>query len=153
MDLKIRDLIQSVRNELIESEKERKIKGLPPLFYVDALRIEANFMAEKSNKDGGKVDFKIVSIGSDKGNSSASIHKIILDLKSTATLADVASTVITDPPDDDGKLDLKFQIIQRIAEPGIGVFQYSHVCPTCGSPQIEGRHPCGVIQPSDPCEG
>jgi len=80
-ELKIKDLIHSVRNELIESEIERKNKGLAPLFYVDNFKIEVNFVVEKNLHGGGKLNPKIIDVGGDAGYKTEQIHKITLELK------------------------------------------------------------------------
>ena len=79
--LNLKELIHTVRQELIDSENERIEKGLSPLFKVDSLKIEVNFVVEKVNKTGGKIDIKIVDVGHDITYSSQQIHKILLELK------------------------------------------------------------------------
>ncbi len=79
--LNLKELIHTVRQELIDSEKERIEKGLSPLFKVDNLKIEVNFVVEKVKKTGGKIDIKIVDVGHDITYSSQQIHKILLELK------------------------------------------------------------------------
>lgn len=80
-NLKIKELIHSVRQELIESHEEREKKGLDPLFYVDNLKIEVNFVVEKAKKTGGGFNLKIVDIGHDVAYTDQQVHKIVLELK------------------------------------------------------------------------
>ncbi|HNW91049.1 MAG TPA: hypothetical protein PK664_05680 [Paludibacteraceae bacterium] len=88
--LNLKELIHTVRQELIDSENERKSKGLDPLFKVDNLKIEVNFVVEKTKKTGGKLGIKIIDIGHDVTYSSQQVHKIVLELK-TCELEDVDS--------------------------------------------------------------
>lgn len=78
--LNLKELIHQVRQELIESENERVQKGLTPLFKVDNLKIEVNFVVEKTKKSGGKLGIKIVEAGHQVSYSSQQIHKISLEL-------------------------------------------------------------------------
>lgn len=82
-DLNIKELIQTVRQELIDSENERIQKGLNPLFYVDNLKIEVNFVVEKVKKTGGKFNLKIVDVGRDVTYTNQQVHKITLELKTS----------------------------------------------------------------------
>ncbi|MCC5931048.1 MAG: hypothetical protein JJU28_17510 [Cyclobacteriaceae bacterium] len=80
-NLNIKALIHAVRQELIESEEERIQKNLLPLFKVDSLKIEVNFIVEEKTETGGGLNLKIVDIGRDLTYSNQQIHKITLDLK------------------------------------------------------------------------
>ena len=80
-NLNLKELIHTVRQELIDSEKERKRKRLDPLFKVDSLKIEVNFVIEETLKTGGKLGIKIVDVGRDHTYSSQQVHKISLELK------------------------------------------------------------------------
>lgn len=80
-NLQIKDLIHSVREELIASQKEREEKGLDPLFYVDNLKIEVNFVVEKTKQTSGGFNLKIIDVGRDVTYADQQIHKIVLELK------------------------------------------------------------------------
>jgi hypothetical protein len=79
--LNLKELIHAVRQELIDSENERIDKGLSPLFKVENLKIEVNFVVEQTKKTGGKIGIKIVDVGHDVTYSNQQIHKILLELK------------------------------------------------------------------------
>jgi hypothetical protein len=80
-DLSIKELIQAVRNELVESENERRQKKIDPLFVVDSLKIEVNFVVENKKDTGGKFNLQVVDIGRNVVYTEQQIHKITLDLK------------------------------------------------------------------------
>lgn len=80
-ELKIKDLIHAVRQELIESENERVKKGITPLFYVENLKIEVNFVVAENVSGGGKIKMMLVEVGGDAAYKSEQVHKITLELK------------------------------------------------------------------------
>lgn len=80
-NLFIKELIRKVHDELIESQKEREINGIDPLFTVRDMTIEVNFIAEKSLSAKGGLDFKVVTIGGNTDIKSQQIHKITLNLE------------------------------------------------------------------------
>lgn len=86
--LNIKELIHAVRQELMDSEQERIRKGIPPLFVVDNLKIEVNFVVEKKTTTGGGLNLKIVDVGRDVSYNSQQIHKITLELKTCAASND-----------------------------------------------------------------
>lgn len=86
--LNIKELIHAVRQELSESELERRQKHIPPLFVVDNLKIEVNFVVEKKTTTGGGLNLKIVDVGRDVSYNSQQIHKITLELKTCAPSTD-----------------------------------------------------------------
>jgi len=80
-NLGIKKLLQAVRQELIESQEEREKKGLTPLFVVDNLKIEVNFVVEHAKGVTGGFDLKVVEVGGNLSYSSQQVHKITLELK------------------------------------------------------------------------
>ncbi len=79
--LNIKELIHAVRQELIDSETLRKQKNIEPLFEVDNLKIEVNFVVEKTTDTGGGINLKIIDIGKSVKYNSQQVHKITLELK------------------------------------------------------------------------
>jgi len=80
-NLFIKELIRKVHDELIESQKEREEKKIDSLFTVKDMTIEVNFIAEKSTKVEGGLDFKVVTVGGNTDIKSQQIHKITLNLE------------------------------------------------------------------------
>jgi len=48
---------------------------------LKSLKIEVNFVVEKTKQKGGKIDLKIVDIGQNVTYSNQQVHKIFLELK------------------------------------------------------------------------
>jgi hypothetical protein len=80
-DFSISSLIRKVHNELIKSQELREGENLPPLFEVESLVIEANFIVSQSTDQKGKIDLKIVGVDGVKSNREEEVHKLILKLK------------------------------------------------------------------------
>jgi hypothetical protein len=57
-ELPIKDLIRRVQQELISSQATRESSGQQPLFQIDKLRIEINFVVTKTTNAKGELDFK-----------------------------------------------------------------------------------------------
>ncbi|MBK3518052.1 trypco2 family protein [Carboxylicivirga marina] len=80
-ELNLKELIHEVREELIASEKLRVAKGHDTLFEVDKLKIEVNFVVEKSSGKSGGVNLKVIDGKLNKTYTEQQVHKITLDLK------------------------------------------------------------------------
>jgi len=80
-NLNLTELLHSVRDELIESQELRMKKGLPPLFIVDKLQIEVNFVVEQIKGVKGGVNLKVIEMGGNKTYTEQQVHKVTLDLK------------------------------------------------------------------------
>lgn len=81
----IKDLIRRVHAELIESRAERELSGELPIFTVDGLTLEVNFVAEESKDVKGGLDFKVitvggVNVGGAKTYHQQQVHKVTLNL-------------------------------------------------------------------------
>lgn len=79
-DLNLKDLIRQISNELILSQTERENEQIEPIFQVDRLHIEVNFIVEKNAKIKGGFDLKVVTTGMEEDKKEQLIHKIALDL-------------------------------------------------------------------------
>ena len=77
----LKDLIRSIHTELAESQADREQTGMPPLFEVNGLDLELHFTISETDHIGGKIDLKIISIGSDKTIKDEQIHRITLHLR------------------------------------------------------------------------
>jgi len=82
-EFSISSLIRKVHEELIESQKMREDAEQDPLFEVESLTIEANFVVSTTTEGKGKVDLKIVGVDGMKNVKKEQIHKLTLKLKTT----------------------------------------------------------------------
>lgn len=79
-NLLIKYLIRQIHKELIESQKEREAEGLEPLFTVESLKIEANFIAVDDQKAEAGFGFHLLKAGAKVNYKQEQIHKITLNL-------------------------------------------------------------------------
>jgi len=80
-DISLKDLIRAVSDELIASRQERLAAGLPAIFQVNELSIEAGFTVSDSTKGGGGFDLKIVKADAGVEYKKDTVHKITLKLE------------------------------------------------------------------------
>jgi Trypsin-co-occurring domain 2 len=66
-ELGIADVIEGVRNELIESERRRG--GSDPLFIAKQFELELNFTVEREGGADGKISFNVLGVGGSVGGS------------------------------------------------------------------------------------
>ena len=79
--LSIKELVRRVQTELIASEAERQASKQEPLFEVEKLTIEINFVVTRTTNAKGGFDFKLVTIGGDKTYEDQQGQKITRELK------------------------------------------------------------------------
>jgi hypothetical protein len=84
----IRDLIRRVHAELLESREERERLGLPPVFEVQTMTIEVNFVATESKDMRGGLDFRVITAGASRSYDQQQVHKITLSLTAVEQGAD-----------------------------------------------------------------
>ena len=78
--LSIKDLIFRVQQELIESQTERTKSGREPLFEVETLTIEINFVVTTTTDAKGGIDLKLVTVEGGKQYENQQVQKITLQL-------------------------------------------------------------------------
>ncbi|WP_321479979.1 trypco2 family protein [uncultured Bacteroides sp.] len=76
----IAELIRRVHDELIRSQEIRESEGKAPLFTVNDLTIEVNFVAVEASSKKGGLDFKIITAGAKKEYNTQETHKVTLNL-------------------------------------------------------------------------
>ncbi len=76
----IAELIRKVHDELTRSQEIRESEGKEPLFVVNDLTIEVNFVATESSSKKGGLDFKIITAGAEKEYNMQETHKVTLNL-------------------------------------------------------------------------
>ncbi len=79
-NLLIKDLIRQIHKELIESQTERENENLEPLFSVESLKIEANFVAVDDQQAEAGFGFHLLKAGGKINYKQEQIHKITLNL-------------------------------------------------------------------------
>jgi hypothetical protein len=82
----IRELIRRVHRELLESRSEREEEGLEPIFEVQGMTIEVNFVAAESKEAKGGLDFRVITVGGSRQYDSQQVHKITLTLSAPVIL-------------------------------------------------------------------
>ena len=93
-NLLIKDIIRQVHKELIESQEEREAEGQEPLFTVESLKIEANFVAVDDKHAETGFGFHLLKAGANISYKKEQIHKITLNL----TIKESDNTQITYNP-------------------------------------------------------
>ena len=84
----IRDLIRQVDQELRGSQAERLAAGEAPIFEVDSLVLEVNFVATASADATGGVDFKIITVGAGGSYERQQVHKVTLSMSAVKNPGD-----------------------------------------------------------------
>jgi hypothetical protein len=82
----VRELIRRVHQELVESRAQRERLGLSPIFEVESMTIEVNFVASESKEAQGGLDFKLITAGAKRQYDQQQIHKMTLVLTATAQM-------------------------------------------------------------------
>ena len=77
----LKDIIRKVQTELILSQEEREKNGIDPLFEVENLEIELNFVAERSGEKNGNINLSIISGELIKNYRTEQIQRIKISLK------------------------------------------------------------------------
>ena len=108
-ELGVQDLIEKVKSELIKTEQKRIDAEQAPLFELKDFELEVSFVVKTSNKESGKAEFEVVTVGGETEFSSEKIQKIKLHMTAVQPqLRQAASSmappqvedsaIISDPP-------------------------------------------------------
>jgi Trypsin-co-occurring domain 2 len=84
----VRELIRRVHEELVESREERERQGLPPIFEVENMTIEVNFVATETREARGGLDFRVITAGGSRSYDQQQVHKITLSLAAVSRRGD-----------------------------------------------------------------
>lgn len=79
--LSIKRLLQKVRQELIESQKETEKSGQKALFVVDRLDLEINFVVTKTTEAQGGFAIQVLTLGGRRAHEHQETHRITLSLR------------------------------------------------------------------------
>ena len=77
----VKDLIHRVSQDLIESQTEREKSGRKPLFEVETLTIEINFVVTTTTDAKGEIDLHLVTVDGGQQYENQQVQKITLQLK------------------------------------------------------------------------
>lgn len=80
-NIRIKDVIRKVQQELAESQKEREDKGEPPLFEVESLELEIHFVARKTTDAKVGLSLPVVDAGGSKNYSNEQVQRLKIRLK------------------------------------------------------------------------
>jgi Trypsin-co-occurring domain 2 len=82
-NLGIADVIEGVRNELIESDLRRQASDRDTLFITKQFELELNFTVQREGGADGKVSFNVLGIGGSLGGSGKVLSGEVQKLKLT----------------------------------------------------------------------
>lgn len=88
IDLNIKDLTLSVKNQLEQLDQERQKKNELPLFMVESFDLELNFTVKQVATKEGKLEYKVLTIGDKNEVSKEQVQKITLHMKANKPLED-----------------------------------------------------------------
>jgi len=77
----IKDVIQSIHTQLIQSQKEREEAGRSPLFVVKSFDLELQAIITQENKASGKAEVKVLALGREDSINRERTTKITLHME------------------------------------------------------------------------
>jgi hypothetical protein len=78
--LGVKDLIENVKKELVETEKNRLAANEPALFEIKDFDLEINFVVSTRRTLTGQLEYKVVTVGDETQVSSERVQKITLHM-------------------------------------------------------------------------
>jgi hypothetical protein len=95
-NISVKEVIEAISDELMESRTERLKAGRPPVFQVASLDIELSVVATRSSKKAGGVDLKVISGDLEGTTSQESLQKLSLHLVATKLSPDEEEAEVFD---------------------------------------------------------
>ena len=83
-DVSVKELIQRISEDLLESEQERTAGGRRAVFEVAELTIELSFVVSRSRQGQGGIDLKVVSVGGQAERGDERTQRMTLRLVAAA---------------------------------------------------------------------
>lgn len=80
MEIKLSDVISTIRDELITIDIERRRRKVVAAFALTEIEIELQFTVEKTGARKGGFDLKVVSAGGEKQHKETEVQKIRIKL-------------------------------------------------------------------------
>src|SRR3954462_14024748 len=77
-DVSVKELIQRISEDLLESEQERTADGRRAVFEVAELTVELSFVVSRSRQGHAGVDLKVVSVGGQADQGSERSQRMTL---------------------------------------------------------------------------
>jgi hypothetical protein len=79
-DVSVKELIQRISEDLLESEQERTAGGRRAVFEVAELTVELSFVVSRSRQGKGGIDLKVVSVGGQAERADERTQRMTLRL-------------------------------------------------------------------------
>src|SRR3954471_12372185 len=79
-DVAVKELIQRISEDLLESEQERTTGGRRAVFEVAELTIELSFVVSRSREGHGGIDLKVVNVGGQADRADERTQRMTLRL-------------------------------------------------------------------------
>jgi len=80
LDLRLKDLIRAVQQELEDSQIEREQNGIPALFQFHNLKIEASVVVSKTKEKDGSIGVKVIEAGLKNTYNEQEVQKVTVEL-------------------------------------------------------------------------
>jgi hypothetical protein len=80
-ELEIKQLIETVKQQLEAADQEREADGKAPLFRVETFQLEVNFVVKDSHSANASGNFEVVTVGGQTEFSREQVQKISLQFK------------------------------------------------------------------------
>jgi Trypsin-co-occurring domain 2 len=79
-EISVKELIQKISEDLLDSEQERTARGQRPVFEVSELTVELAFVVSRTRQGRGGLDLRVVSVGGDIGRANEQTQRMTLRL-------------------------------------------------------------------------
>ncbi len=79
--MKIRQLLKTIREELVAADNERKQAREAPLFTLDRLDLEIKVLVSETKELDGGLNLQVVSIGGAKSVENTNVHTVKLSYR------------------------------------------------------------------------
>jgi Trypsin-co-occurring domain 2 len=79
-EVSVKELIQKISEDLLESEQERTERGQRPVFEVSELVIELAFVVSRTRQGQGGLDLRVVTVGGKAGRADEQTQRMTLRL-------------------------------------------------------------------------
>lgn len=78
--LGLSQLINQVKAELVDSQKESIKSGNPPMFRIKRVEVEVRFTVREVAKADGGIDLKLVALKAGEEAESTHIHSVTVEM-------------------------------------------------------------------------
>ncbi len=74
--MNIKNLVTSLRQQLIEVDSERIMEGGAPLLELEKIELEVNVTVTESTDAKGGFDIKVLTLGGGESESKSEVHRV-----------------------------------------------------------------------------